>query len=172
MRISVIGTENGPRPAPGRRPSGNRAVGFTLIEILVVVAIAGIVLAVAAVNLFPSDAEIAKRESGLVALAIEKARDTAWFGGRPTALTFSDGLLRRWRLAADRSWEPEAASETALGEVRVTGLFVDGAPLAANDRLIFFSDGFGVPFRVALEIRGLARAIEGDAAGSVSVVER
>lgn len=143
--------------------------GFTLVEVLVVVAIAGIVLALAAVNLIPSDVEVARRESGLLALTIEKTRDAAWFGGRPTALSFEDGRVRQWRLTGDRRWEADPAGDHALGEVRVVGLFVDGEPLPANGRLVFFSDAFGLPFRVALEIRGIGRAIEGDAAGSVSV---
>src|SRR5205814_10295645 len=97
-------------PAAGkamRRTSETGAEGFPLVEILVVVAITGIVLAVAAVNLWPSDAEVARREAGLVALTLERARDAAWFGGRPTALTFNEGRTRQWRLAPDRTWTPD-----------------------------------------------------------------
>jgi hypothetical protein len=137
----------------------------------VVVAITGIILAVAAVNLFPSDAQVARRESGAVALAIEHARDAAWFGGRPTALTFDDGRLRVWRLAGD-SWQPDSARDLALeGSVRMVGLYVDGEALKAGERLVFLPDGLGIPFRVALQVRGLAWAVEGDAAGAVKLVE-
>jgi general secretion pathway protein H len=150
--------------------TGNK--GFTLLEVLVVVAITGIILAVAAVNLFPSDAQVARRESGMVALAIERARDTAWFGGRPTAISFDEGRMREWRLAAD-SWRPDPARERALADdVRITGLFVDGQRLEGRDRLVFLSDGLGIPFRVAMEVRGLPWAVEGDAAGSITLVER
>jgi general secretion pathway protein H len=145
--------------------------GFTLIEVLVVVAITGIILAVAAVNLFPSDAEIARRESGVVALAIERARDTAWLGGRPTSVTFDAGRLHTWRLAGE-SWQPASDGERALeGSLRVVGLYVDGQELKAGERLVFLSDGLGTPFRVSLEVRGLRWAIEGDAAGAVTLVE-
>ena len=153
------------------RTSGTGIEGFTLIEILVVTAIAGIVLALAAVNLIPSDIEVARREAGFVALSIERARDGAWFGGRPTALTFGDGRVREWRLVSDRNWEPDAANDRALGEARVTGFAVDGEAVPLEQRLVFLSDGFGVPFRLALEIRGIPRTIEGDAAGSISVLE-
>ena len=145
--------------------------GFTFVEILVVVAIVGIVIAVAAVNLFPTDAEVAKREAGNVALAVEAARDTAWFGGRPIAITFEKGQVRRWRLAAGPSWEPDPAADRSLDEARLVALYVDGQPVTGNPKLIFLADGFGVPFRVVLDVRGLTRSIEGDAAGSVQVVE-
>jgi general secretion pathway protein H len=146
--------------------------GFTLLEVLVVVAIAGILVALAAVNLFPSDAQVARREAGNVALAIEHARDTAWFGGRPTAVTFTEGRLRQWRFSG-RGWEPDATRDHPLADaLQVTGLHVDGAPLPPTERLVFMPDGLGIPFRVALDVRGLPWAVEGDAAGAVTLVER
>ena len=145
--------------------------GFTLIEVLVVVAITGIILAVAAVNLFPSDKQVARREVGMMALAVERARDTAWFGGRPTALSFDEGRLREWRLAGD-SWQPDPNRDRPLGgEVRITGLFVDGQRLETRDRLVFLADGMGLPFRVAMDVRGMAWAVEGGADGAITLVE-
>ena len=154
-----------------RRTSGTGNSGFTLIEVMVVVAIAGIIVTLAAVNLFPSDAQVARREAGLVALAVEHARDAAWFGGRPTAITLSDGRVREWRLASDQ-WTGDAARDRALeSSVKVSGLYVDGEPLKPDDRLVFLPDGLATPFRISLEVRGMPWAIEGDAAGAVTLVE-
>ncbi|MBK6982123.1 MAG: prepilin-type N-terminal cleavage/methylation domain-containing protein [Betaproteobacteria bacterium] len=154
-----------PRPRAG--------AGFTLIEILVVVAIAGIVLAVAAVNLFPGDEEVARRETALLALDIEAARDDAWFGGRPTAISLAEGRLQVLRLAADRSWSPVSGRGRRLPDaMRIEALAIDGRPVDAREVLVFLPDGLGVPFRVALTVRGLPKAIEGDAAGAVRAIVR
>ena len=155
------------------RTSATGTRGFTLVEILVVVAIAGVVLAVAAVNLFPSDEEVARRETALLALDIEAARDDAWFGGRPTAVSLADGRVRVLRLAADRSWSPVPGRERRLPDtLQVEALAIDGRPVDARELLVFLPDGLGVPFRVALSVRGLRKAIEGDAAGSVRAIVR
>jgi general secretion pathway protein H len=147
------------------------ARGFTLIEILVVVAIAGIVLAVAAVNLFPSDVEVARRESALVALDLEAARDDAWFGGLPTAVSLAGGRVRTLRLNSEREWTAMPGRDRALPpDVRLTGLAIDGTPVPLREPLVFLPDGMGVPFRIGLEVKGLARAVEGDAAGRVRSV--
>jgi type II secretion system protein H len=154
-----------------RRISATGNSGFSLIEILVVVAITGIILAVASVNFFPGDAQIARRESAHVAMALEHARDAAWFGGRPTSVTFDDGRMREWRLTGD-SWRPDPARDEALeSSMRIAGLYVDGQALKAGERLVFLPDGLGIPFRVALEVRGLRWAVEGDTAGAVTLVE-
>lgn len=153
------------------RISATGTRGFTLVEILVVVAIAGIVLAVAAVNLLPSDEEIARREASLLALDLEAARDDAWFGGRPTAVSLSEGRMRVLRLASDRSWSPVPGRERRLPDaVQVASLAIDGREVDPREVLVFLPDGLGIPFRVRLTVRGLPKAVEGDAAGAVRAI--
>ena len=136
-----------------------------------VVAITGIILVVAAVNLFPDERQVARRESGTLALTIERSRDAAWFGGRPMALAFGDGHLYAWQLRGTE-WQRDAQHEQNLdATMRITGLYVDGQPLKADQKLVFLPDGLGIPFRISLEVRGYPWAIEGDAAGSVTLSE-
>ena len=141
---------------------------FTLIELLAVVAIVGIILAVASVNLFPSDEQLSRRDAAAVAMVVERARDTAWFGGVPTAVSFEAGRVKPWRLAGN-GWEPQAREES-LPAVTVLAIQVDGQPLEAGARMVFLSDGLGTPFQLQLESRGRAWAVEGDAAGAVRLV--
>ena len=154
-----------------RRRMPKRAAAFTLVEVLVVVAIAGLLVTVAAVNLFPSAAQMSRRDAAAVGLAVERARDAAWFGGRPTAVSFEGGVLREWRHDG-RAWQPDPRREQRLPEgLEVRAVHSDGEPLAGNDRLVFLSDGLGIPFRIALASRGHGWAGEGDVAGAVRLVE-
>ena len=149
-----------------------REEGFTLVELLVVVAIIGLVVALASVNLMPGDREVGRRETARLALAIENARDTAWFGGRPVALVIEEGRVRRLARVGG-GWRADAAKDLAIpGDVRIAEVAVNGRALTPGDGLVFLPDGLDEPFRVALEVRGIPWAVDGDAAGAIRVIER
>ena len=80
------------------------------------VAITGIILAIAVVNLAPSGAQLARRDASALALAIEHSRDTAWFGGLPTAISVVQGQVRKWRLAGNE-WQPAPMEQRIEGDL-------------------------------------------------------
>jgi general secretion pathway protein H len=159
------------RPSASIGASKHRA--FTLVELLVVVAIIGLTLALVTVNLFPDDQTQAKREAQRVAALLEQARDDAWFGGRPTLATFAEGSLSIARVNRRRELEAIADRTVAFSpEVHVLLVSLANAPAQADAALPFVPDGLGVPFRVRVDAGTARRYIEGDAAGAIRVVER
>ena len=61
---------------PGRNERFRHA-GFTLLELLVVLVIAGILLGAVALNAMPSDSQWLQREAQRIALLLQLARDKA-----------------------------------------------------------------------------------------------
>jgi general secretion pathway protein H len=170
------------RPGPTSSTSLRRAsasiggfnqLAFTLVELLVVVAIIGLTLAFVTVNLFPDDQAQAKREAERVAALLEQARDDAWFGGRPTLATFADSNLSIARVNRRRELEAIADRTVAFSPaVHVALISLANAPVKADAALPFVPDGLGVPFLVQVDAGTARRYIEGDAAGAIRVVER
>jgi type II secretion system protein H len=94
-------------------------LGFTLIEILVVVVIVGIAMSIAVANLFVSPEERVRQEAQRLMLLIESTRDRAAFSGYPIAMKLTDtgiAFLERdpasvtptWRDATSNGLQPRA----------------------------------------------------------------
>jgi general secretion pathway protein H len=147
--------------------------GFTLVELLVVVAIIGLTLAFVTVNLFPDEQTQVKREAERIASLLEQARDDAWFGGRPTLATFAAGSVSVARVNRKRELESMADRTVALpATTQATLVTLANSPAAADAALPFVPDGLGIPFRVQVETGTARRYIEGDAAGAIRILER
>lgn len=66
--------------------AGQRQRGFTLLEILVVVVIAGITLGLVSLNVMPSDRKVLETEAQRLSLLMQLARDEAIVRNQPIAL--------------------------------------------------------------------------------------
>ena len=83
------------------RPGAERARGFTLLELLVVVMIVGIIVALAGVRLMRSPGEAVRDESERLALLLQAAREESIMQGRVFAFGAGRDSYRFLRLERD-----------------------------------------------------------------------
>jgi len=153
----------------------NRSHGFTLLEILVVMALIVVMLGVAVVNLEDSGERASLNEAEHLSIMLEAARDDATYSGK--ALAFStdgtgyqfwigDDKQNRWRSLADSS---HLASGKLSHDVRIIAQYVNGKSQHLGERLVFAADGVSEPFVLQLQ-GGKARAqIVADVLGRIEV---
>lgn len=153
MPTSATGSNNGP------------AAGFTLVEMMVVLAIVGLMTAVVAVN-FPSPGDDLVRESERFAARLLAARDNAILGNRETAAVVdADGyrfVERDGRVWRELDVQPLAA--TAWREA--TQPLIAGGGSA---RFSFDSVGMTEAKTLVLSSGGNRTAIAVGAAGTVRI---
>jgi general secretion pathway protein H len=86
------------------------ARGFTLLELLVVVVIAGITLGVVSLNAFRSDRQVMQDDAKRIALLLQLTREEAILRNRPTAFE-ADANSYRFMVREEAGWQPLAQDD-------------------------------------------------------------
>lgn len=142
LRVTHLLSTNGKR----------RAAGFTLLEMLIVLVIAGLLVSLASLSLSRNPRTDLREEAQRIALLFETASDEAQVRARPLAWQpTAEGF--RFDMRTSDGWKP--LLDDLLRERRweggVTGAAIDypGTDTTAN-RVIFGSESIDMPVRVTL----------------------
>jgi general secretion pathway protein H len=164
------------RPCGRAVPAGRRragGAGFTLLELLLVIVIAGITLGAVSFNAMPSARQALQNEAQRIALLMQLARDEAIVRDQPIAFEAApDGyrfMLRegsRWTpLAQDQMLRPRAFQHPPLALSIEPAAAGSGNPL----RIVFGREPVDKPFVLTLAAGAARVAIRADGIGHYEV---
>ncbi|MBS0309048.1 MAG: type II secretion system minor pseudopilin GspH [Proteobacteria bacterium] len=162
------------KPIPSRAPVAATARGFTLIEIMVVLVIAGIILGVVSVNAMPSSRQLLQNEAQRVALLLQLARDEAIVRNQPIAIEI-DAYRYRFLLRSDNVWKPiEGDDMLREREFKRAPLIMTLEPPISEQgekgmRIVFGREPVDKPFVLRLGYEGASVAIQADGIGHFTV---
>ncbi|MDR3428588.1 MULTISPECIES: type II secretion system minor pseudopilin GspH [Silvimonas] len=147
--------------------------GFTLIEILVALALIGIILGLAVVKLGQSDAQVSEHEARRLAAVLEDARDEAIAGGRTIGWSTDGHGYQFWVQDDQNNWQAipnhEVLKPYELPEnLRVTKQTANLRDLRLGERIVFEASGVNQPFTVEMTLGQSEWMLEGDVMGRVN----
>jgi general secretion pathway protein H len=142
--------------------------GFTLLELLVVIVIAGIMLGMVSFNAIPGDRQILQDEAQRVALLLQLARDEAIVRNRQVAFE-ADAEHYRFLVRDDTGWKPITDDDMFREREfkRAVALSIN-PPLsegAQGFRIVFGREPVDKPFVLTLSAGDASIAIRADGVG-------
>lgn len=156
-----------------RLPSPGRERGFTLLELLVVMVIAGIMLGVVTLNAMPSQQQSLQSEARRIALLFQLARDEAIVRNRPIAFESGSQSYRFMVRESDR-WmllEQDGLLRERPYQRSPVTLSIAPASLGASDplRIVFGREPVDKPFILTLRLGDASAQISADGIGHFTV---
>lgn len=144
-----------------------RAAGFTLIEVLVAVAVIAIASALVVFRFDGDDRRAAEREAARLAGALEHAAAVAQWRSETLGVSAETHGYRFWRRGADDRWGPiqgddVLAARTLPASLTLSTASYAGAPMPPGAILPFRPSGRNEPYALLLASSAWSIAITGD----------
>jgi len=148
--------------------------GYTLIEVLVVVAVIAITAGFVVVNLEGDDRKSVEREAARLAGALEHAAALAQWRSETLGFSADGPGYRFWRRGLDNRWtavrDQEVLAPRALpAQWSVSSISYASAPVAANVIVPFRPSGRNEPYALALSSPAWTFVVAGDPLNRVQV---
>jgi len=143
--------------------------GFTLLELLVVVVIAGITLGFVSLNVVPGQRQAMQNEAQRVALLMQLARDEAIVRNRPIAFE-AESDRYRFLVREGNAWKPlpqdEMLRERQFSRGPIVWSISPAVAAEANPlRIVFGREPVDKPFVLTLTAGDTSVAIRADGIG-------
>jgi general secretion pathway protein H len=156
-------------------PLRRTAAGFTLLELLVVLVIAGIMLGAIALNAVPGDRQVVQSEAQRVALLLQLARDEAIVRNRPIAFEADQDRYRflirqndNWEMLAQDAILREREFKRRPLQLSMTPLVGDSLP-GMPLRIVFGREPVDRAFVLTLALGSQSALIRADGIGHFQV---
>ena len=148
--------------------------GYTLIEVLVVIAVIAIAAGLVVVNLEGDDRKSVEREAARLAGALEHAAALAQWRSETLGFSADGAGYRFWRRGSDNRWsavrdEEILAARALPAQWSVSPISYAGAPVTANVIVPFRPSGRNEPYALALSSPAWTFVVAGDPLNRVQV---
>ena len=148
--------------------------GYTLVEVLVVIAVIAIAAGFVVVNLEGDDRRSVEREGARLAGALGHAAALAQWRSETLGFSADGPGYRFWRRGSDNRWSALSDEEVLAQRVlpaqwSVSSLSYAGAPVPANVIVPFRPSGRNEPYSLALSSPSWTLVVAGDPLNRVQV---